>query len=147
MAVFSFIEEYDLSDKTIVPFCTHGTGELASCIKDITATLSDSAEVLEPLGVYRKDIEQAQSEVNEWLLNLGFQGKEELTTEIEDSEKNVKMTIDGQEISITLYDTPAADALYDMLPLELSFEDYNGVEKISYLSFRFFIRTSDIQMD
>lgn len=147
MAVFSFIEEYDLSDKTIVPFCTHGTGELASCIKDITATLPDSAEVLEPLGVYREDIEQAQSEVNEWLLNLGFQGKEELTTEIEDSEKNVKMTIDGQEISITLYDTPAADALYDMLPLELSFEDYNGVEKISYLSFRFFIRTSDIQMD
>lgn len=134
MAIFSFIEEYDLSDKTIVPFCTHGTGGLASCIRDITTALPDSAEVLEPLGVYREDIEQAQSEVNEWLLNLGFQEKEELTAEMEDGERKVKMTIDGQEIFITLYDTTAANALYDMLPLDLSFEDYNGVEKISYLS-------------
>lgn len=53
---------------------------------------------------------------------------------MENGERNMKMTIDGQEISIILYDTPAADALYNMLPLELSFEDYNGVEKISYLS-------------
>lgn len=134
MAIFSFIEEYDLSAKTIVPFCTHGTGGLASCIRDITTALPDSAEVLEPLGVYREDIEQAQSEVNEWLLNLGFQKKEELTEEMEDGEKKVKMTIDGQEIFITLYDTTAANALYGMLPLDLSFEDYNGVEKISYLS-------------
>ncbi len=29
------------------------------------------------------------------------------------------MIVDGQEISITLYDTPAANALYDMLPLDL----------------------------
>lgn len=134
MAVFSFIEEYDLADKTIVPFCAHGTGGLASSIRDITTALPDSAEVLEPLGVYREDIGQAQSEVNEWLAELGFQEKAEETAEVENGERNVRMTIDGQEISVTLYDTPAANALYDMFPLELSFEDYNGVEKISYLS-------------
>lgn len=44
------------------------------------------------------------------------------------------MIVDGQEISITLYDTPAANALYDMLPLDLNFEDFNSIEKISYLS-------------
>ena len=49
-------------------------------------------------------------------------------------ERKLKLTVDGQEISITLYDTPAANALYDMLPLDLTFEDFNGVEKISYLS-------------
>lgn len=43
------------------------------------------------------------------------------------------MVIGGQEIRITLYDTPAANDLYNMLPLELNFEDFNGVEKISYL--------------
>ena len=32
-----------------------------------------------------------------------------------------------------LYDTPAANDLYQMLPLELTFEDFNNVEKISYL--------------
>lgn len=49
-------------------------------------------------------------------------------------ERKLTLTIDGQEISITLYDTPAANALYNMLPLELTFEDFNGVEKISYLT-------------
>lgn len=134
MAVFSFIEEYDFSGKTIVPFCAHGTGGIAGGVRDITAALPDSAEVLEPLGVYREDIDQAQSEINEWLANLGFQEKTGETAEVENSERKVKMTIDGQEVFATLYDTPAADTLYDMLPLELSFEDYNGVEKISYLS-------------
>ena len=46
MAVFSFIEEYDLSGKIVVPFCAHGTGGLAASVRDITA-----AEVLEPIGV------------------------------------------------------------------------------------------------
>ena len=34
---------------------------------------------------------------------------------------------------MTLYDTPAANALYNMLPLELTFEDFNGIEKIAYM--------------
>ena len=52
----------------------------------------------------------------------------------ETMERKLKLTVDGQEWSITLYDTPAANALYDMLPLDLTFEDFNGVEKISYLT-------------
>ncbi len=41
----------------------------------------------------------------------------------------MKLVIDRQEIDVTLYDTPAANALYDMLPLDLNFEDFNAVEK------------------
>ncbi|MDE7250153.1 MAG: flavodoxin, partial [Lachnospiraceae bacterium] len=52
MAVHTFLEEYDFSGKTIVPFVTHGTGGLASTIKDITADLPDSVTILEPIGVY-----------------------------------------------------------------------------------------------
>ena len=48
--------------------------------------------------------------------------------------RKLKLTVARQELSITLFDTPAANALYDMLPLELTFEDFNGVEKISYLT-------------
>ena len=40
---------------------------------------------------------------------------------------------DGSEIIVQLNDNPAADALYEMLPLELTFEDFNGTEKIAYL--------------
>lgn len=48
-------------------------------------------------------------------------------------QRQIRMTAEGQTYTITLYETPAADALYDMLPLELTFEDFNSVEKIAYL--------------
>ena len=47
--------------------------------------------------------------------------------------RKIKLAIDGQEFDETLYHTPAANALYDMLPLELTFEDFNGIEKIAYM--------------
>ncbi len=133
MAIFSFIEEYDFSGKAVVPFCAHGTGGLASSIEDITAALPDSAEVLEPIGVYRPDIDSAQPVINEWLERLGFEERE-ADIEVENTERKLKMTVNGKEVDITLYDTHAANALYDMLPLDLTFEDFNGIEKISYLS-------------
>lgn len=52
----------------------------------------------------------------------------------ETEERKVKLTVDGQEFDVTLYDTPAANALYDLLPLELNFEDFNGIEKIAYMN-------------
>ena len=133
MAIFSFIEEYDFSGKTVVPFCAHGTGGLAGSVTDITAALPDSTEVLEPIGVYRPDIDSAQPVINEWLEGLGFEERE-ADIGVENTERKLKMTVKGQEVAITLYDTPAANALYDMLPLDLNFEDFNGIEKISYLS-------------
>lgn len=50
----------------------------------------------------------------------------------ESSEKRLKMTVNGREVIINLYDTPTANALYEALPMELSFSDYNGTEKIAY---------------
>lgn len=57
----------------------------------------------------------------------------ENTETSEREEQKVKLIIDGQEFQVTLYDTPAANALYNMLPLELNFEDFNGIEKIAYM--------------
>lgn len=130
MLVFSFIDEYDLSGKTIIPFCTHGTGGIASSVKDITAALPDTAKVLEPIGVYRADINQAQSVINEWLQSLGFSDKKETVN----AEKKIKITVGKKKVMISLYDSPAANALYERLPMELKFEDFNNIEKISYLS-------------
>ena len=60
--------------------------------------------------------------------------KTETPTTPEAGERKVKLTIDGQEFDVTLYDTPAANALYDMLPLTLTFEDFNNTEKIAYMN-------------
>lgn len=51
------------------------------------------------------------------------------------NEKTLKMrfVLDGEEITVTMEDNPASRDFLSMLPLTLSFEDYNGTEKISYL--------------
>ncbi len=76
MAIFSFIEEYDFSGKTVIPFCAHGTGGLAASVEDITDALPDSVRVLEPVGVYRPDVDSSQPVINEWLDRLGYTEKQ-----------------------------------------------------------------------
>lgn len=138
MAIHSFLEEYDFSGKTIIPFVTHGTGGLAGTIRDITADLPDSVTVREAIGIYRPEVDSAQPSVNAWLDELGFTETTAATSDVgasseETGERKLVLRLDGREIPVTLYDTPAANALYEMLPLELSFRDFNQVEKISDL--------------
>ncbi len=105
-----FIEEYDLSGKTIIPFCAHGTGGLASSVKDITDALPDSAEVLEPIGVYRPDVDSAQPVINEWLDSLGYteesmtQAQEMIGTD-EGVENMAQNRIESREYRDVAYDT------------------------------------------
>lgn len=68
MAVFSFVEEYDLSGKTIIPFCTYGTGGMAATIRDLTKKLPDST-VKEPFGVSREEVAGSKDVVQEWIRN------------------------------------------------------------------------------
>lgn len=72
MAVFTFVESYDLEGKTIIPFCTHGTGGLSRTIRDLKKLLPDNCEVLEPIGVYRPEVKNSKNKVLDWLRNLGY---------------------------------------------------------------------------
>ncbi len=70
MAVLSFVEEYDFSGKTIVPFCTHGTGGLAGTIQELTAALPDDVTILDSIGVYRPEVDSSRPAVQEWIAGL-----------------------------------------------------------------------------
>ena len=142
MPVLTFVEEYDWSGKTVVPFVTHGTGGLSSTIRDLTAALPEDVTILEPIGVYRPEVDASQSAIQEWIAGLdlelpqggnGQTQKEETNTM--KSTRRIRFSLDdGSEIIVRLNDNPAAEALYEMLPLELSFEDFNSTEKIAYLT-------------
>ena len=142
MPVLTFVEEYDWSGKTVVPFVTHGTGGLSGTIRDLTASLPEDVTILEPIGVYRPEVDASQSAVQEWIAGLdlelpqggnGQTQKEETNTM--ESTRRIRFSLDdGSEIIVQLNDNPAAEALYKMLPLELSFEDFNSTEKIAYLT-------------
>lgn len=70
MPVLSFVEEYDFSGKTIIPFCTHGTGGLSSTIRDLTAALPDDVTILDAIGVYRPDVDSSRPAVQVWIAGL-----------------------------------------------------------------------------
>ena len=72
MPLLTFLEEYDFSGKTVIPFCAHGTGGLAGSIQAIENALPESAALLEPIGVYRPDVDSAQPVINQWLESLGY---------------------------------------------------------------------------
>ncbi len=70
MAILTFIDEHDLSGKTIVPFCSHGTGGFASSLQDIRAELPDDCTMLAEFGAYRPEVSQSQDKLRAWLSGL-----------------------------------------------------------------------------
>ena len=73
MAVYSFLDEYDLSGKTIVPFVTSGGSGFSSTIRAIENAEPD-ATVLEGLSLRDNHSVQAEDDVTDWLARLGLAG-------------------------------------------------------------------------
>ena len=71
MALYTFLDEYDLSGKTIAPFVTSGGSGLSGTPSDIEDEESN-ATVTEGLSIRDDNVESSQSEVNEWLSEIGF---------------------------------------------------------------------------
>ena len=73
MALLSFLEENDLSDKQVYLFCSHGTGGLASSVEQIDEALPDSTAMSENIfDVYEEDAASSQQDILAWLEELGY---------------------------------------------------------------------------
>jgi flavodoxin len=69
MPVFTFLEEYDFSGKTIVPFCTHEGSGLGRSVKDIQR-LCPQTNISESLVLRGGGVSKSQSEVSKWLCKI-----------------------------------------------------------------------------
>ena len=69
--VATFLSEYDLSGKTVVPFCTHGGGGLGRIGRDI-AVLCPHSTVLTSFEIYGSGRGDAQARVSAWLRRIGM---------------------------------------------------------------------------
>lgn len=69
MAVFSFLDNYDFTGKTVIPFCSHGTGGVGRSIRDLKEAVPQG-EFLEEIGIYRQDTEEARLEIQKWVREL-----------------------------------------------------------------------------
>jgi flavodoxin len=70
MAVFTFLESYDFSGKTLIPYCTHEGSGMGSSERDIKK-LCPNAKVLSGLAIKGGSVSRADKELANWLNKLG----------------------------------------------------------------------------
>ena len=71
-AMKSFLASYDLSGKTIAPFCTHGGSGTAQSVNDIRSVCPDNVTVLESLAIYGNRAASSRNDVEQWLNRIGI---------------------------------------------------------------------------
>lgn len=72
MIIYSFLDDYDLSGKTIVPFCTSGGSGFSGSLNTIRS-LEPEAEVLEGLSLGSSEASHPSNAVSEWLDSNGIE--------------------------------------------------------------------------
>ena len=70
-AMKSFLAGYDLSGKSIAPFCTHGGSGTAQSVSDIRSVCPNST-ILGSLAVYGSRAENSRGDVEKWLEQTGI---------------------------------------------------------------------------
>ena len=66
MCVFTFLEHFDLSGKTIRPFCTHEGSGMGSSVGDIKK-LCPNAKVGTGLAIHGAKADKSGSDIDKWL--------------------------------------------------------------------------------
>ena len=74
MPIASFLEEYDFSGKTIIPFCSHGGGRFGQSLTAIAKLVPD-AVMGEALSVHYSGGNSLPDDITEWLEMNGILGE------------------------------------------------------------------------
>jgi flavodoxin len=69
MAVFTFLESYDFSEKTMIPYCTHEGSGMGSSERDIKK-LCPNAKMLSGLAIRGGSVDRADKDIANWLKKL-----------------------------------------------------------------------------
>ena len=70
MPVATFLEEYDFSGKTIIPFCSHGGGGFGQSITDISK-LAPNSRIGEGLSIHYSGGTSLENGITTWLNSNG----------------------------------------------------------------------------
>ena len=71
MPIATFLESYDLSGKTIIPFCSHGGGRFGQSLTAIAKLAPDSV-IGEGLSVHYSGGSTLDDDITAWLINNGI---------------------------------------------------------------------------
>lgn len=132
-AVFSFLSEYDLSGKTIIPFCTHDGYGAGGSYGDIADAVPNAANVLEGLAIEAPDVPGAADTVTRWLQEIGV-GSDSSDLNQAD-ETAIAITIGDTVLEGILYNTELADEIREEFPLTVSMSGFGGREYYGGIDF------------
>ncbi len=120
----TFLESYDLSEKTVIPFCTSGSSGISVSEKNIAALVP----IGEQLAGKRFSASASKDEVQQWYDSLPLTKEE--------TEMKLNITVNGQELTATLADSSAAKELAQKLEsgsVTVELGEYGGFEKVGAL--------------
>lgn len=72
MPLYTFLEEYDFSNKTIIPFTTHGGSGFSGTVQTISQLQPNANIISEGLSISRDDVSTAESDVVNWVKGLNL---------------------------------------------------------------------------
>lgn len=75
MILYTFFDTYDLSEKTIAPFCTSGGSGLSDTVNEIRS-LEPNATVLDGLHIGSESSSQPDDAVSQWIREIGISKEE-----------------------------------------------------------------------
>lgn len=120
----TFLESYDLSEKTVIPFCTSGSSGISVSEKNIAALVP----IGEQLAGKRFSASASKDEVQQWYDSLPLTKEE--------TEVKLNITVNGQDLTATLADSSAAKELAQKLEsgaVTVELAEYGGFEKVGAL--------------
>lgn len=117
-AVLSFLAMYDLSGKTVIPFCTHDGYGAGSSYQTIAET-SHTALSIDGLAIEAKDVLMTKDTINNWLMTIDRSDSKETA---------IQITIGDVVLDGVLYDKELADEIKAYFPLTISMGEFGGRE-------------------
>lgn len=119
-AILSFLSAYDLTGKTVVPFCTHDGYGAGSSYRSIQNAAS-GANVLEGIAIEASNVPSSESQVQGWLERIGIEREEQQGGAI-------RVTAGGHTFTGEWLGTPLANEIRGMFPLKATLGRYGGRE-------------------
>ena len=120
----TFLESYDFSDKTVIPFCTSASSGIGTSEKNIKALV----QIGNLLEGKRFSASATKNDVKAWYDTLPLNEEE--------SDNKLKISVNGTELTATLENNSSAQALAELLKqgdITVDMSDYGNFEKVGDL--------------
>lgn len=133
-AVLSFLSQYDLSGKTVIPFCTHDGYGAGSSYRTISEA-SHATQTLDGLAIEASDVPASEDTVSQWLLSIGISTASVNRTDMATNETAILIMIGDTVLDGVIYNTELAQEMLERLPVTVSMSGYGGREYYGGIDF------------